>query len=128
MRFNQLDRSVATHNDYSLNCWRNDTLPIGLLSTDVRDVVPGVLKNPAQLTAGRFPAKGIWIMDKGDFHVSSRIRPKSFCIANIKRSQLYFRGLNMRILISNDDGIYSPGILALAEAAAQFGDVRIENA
>jgi len=31
----------------------------------------------------------------------------------------------MRILISNDDGIYSPGILALAEAAAEFGDVRI---
>ena len=31
----------------------------------------------------------------------------------------------MRILISNDDGIYSPGILALAEAAAKFGDVRI---
>jgi 5'/3'-nucleotidase len=31
----------------------------------------------------------------------------------------------MRILISNDDGIYSPGILALAEAAAQFGEVRI---
>lgn len=31
----------------------------------------------------------------------------------------------MRILIANDDGIYSPGILALAEAASQFGDVRI---
>jgi 5'-nucleotidase len=31
----------------------------------------------------------------------------------------------MRILISNDDGIYSPGILALAKAAAQFGEVRI---
>jgi 5'-nucleotidase len=31
----------------------------------------------------------------------------------------------MRILISNDDGIYSPGILALAEAASIFGDVRI---
>src|SRR5690606_15968374 len=31
----------------------------------------------------------------------------------------------MRILIANDDGIYSPGILALAEAAAAFGDVRI---
>lgn len=31
----------------------------------------------------------------------------------------------MRILIANDDGIYSPGILALAEAAAEFGDVRI---
>lgn len=31
----------------------------------------------------------------------------------------------MRILVSNDDGIYSPGIVALAEAASRFGDVRI---
>ena len=31
----------------------------------------------------------------------------------------------MRILISNDDGIYSPGILPLAKAAVRFGDVRI---
>src|SRR5262245_27870062 len=31
----------------------------------------------------------------------------------------------MRILISNDDGIYSPGIPALAKAATRFGDVRI---
>ena len=31
----------------------------------------------------------------------------------------------MRILVSNDDGIYSPGILVLAQAAAAFGDVRI---
>lgn len=31
----------------------------------------------------------------------------------------------MRILIANDDGIYSPGICALAEVAAEFGDVRI---
>jgi 5'-nucleotidase len=31
----------------------------------------------------------------------------------------------MRILIANDDGIYSPGLLALAEVAAKFGDVRI---
>jgi 5'-nucleotidase len=31
----------------------------------------------------------------------------------------------MRILISNDDGIYSPGIFALAEVAAELGDVRI---
>lgn len=31
----------------------------------------------------------------------------------------------MRILIANDDGIYSPGIAALAEAASRFGDVRI---
>ena len=31
----------------------------------------------------------------------------------------------MKILISNDDGIYSPGLLALAEVASEFGDVRI---
>ena len=31
----------------------------------------------------------------------------------------------MRILISNDDGIYSPGIAALAEVAAQFGEVHV---
>jgi 5'-nucleotidase len=31
----------------------------------------------------------------------------------------------MRILVTNDDGIYSPGITALAAAAARFGEVRI---
>lgn len=31
----------------------------------------------------------------------------------------------MRILITNDDGIYSPGVTALAAVAARFGDVRI---
>ena len=31
----------------------------------------------------------------------------------------------MRILISNDDGIYSPGIATLAEVALKFGDVRV---
>src|SRR5919108_317553 len=31
----------------------------------------------------------------------------------------------MRILIANDDGIYSPGIAALAEVAAKFGEVRV---
>jgi 5'-nucleotidase len=31
----------------------------------------------------------------------------------------------MRLLITNDDGIYSPGIAALARAAVRFGDVRI---
>jgi 5'-nucleotidase len=35
----------------------------------------------------------------------------------------YFK--TVRILVSNDDGIYSPGILALAEVAAEFGDVRV---
>ena len=31
----------------------------------------------------------------------------------------------MRILVCNDDGIYSPGIAALAEVAAEFGTVRV---
>jgi len=31
----------------------------------------------------------------------------------------------VRILVSNDDGIYSPGIAALAEVASEFGTVRI---
>ena len=31
----------------------------------------------------------------------------------------------MKILVSNDDGIYSPGIAALAKVASRFGDVRI---
>lgn len=31
----------------------------------------------------------------------------------------------MRFLITNDDGIHSPGLIALAEAASRFGDVRI---
>jgi len=31
----------------------------------------------------------------------------------------------MHILVANDDGIYSPGLRALARAAREFGDVRI---
>lgn len=31
----------------------------------------------------------------------------------------------MRILITNDDGIYSPGIAALAKVALKFGEVRV---
>jgi 5'-nucleotidase len=31
----------------------------------------------------------------------------------------------MRILVSNDDGIYSPGIATLAEVASEFGTVRV---
>src|SRR3982074_2258593 len=31
----------------------------------------------------------------------------------------------MRILITNDDGVYSPGIAALAQVAAKFGQVRV---
>ena len=31
----------------------------------------------------------------------------------------------MRILIANDDGIYSPGLIALAQVASRFGEVRV---
>ncbi|UYQ94561.1 5'/3'-nucleotidase SurE [Chitinophaga horti] len=31
----------------------------------------------------------------------------------------------MKILITNDDGIYSPGIAALAKAASRFGEVKV---
>jgi 5'-nucleotidase len=31
----------------------------------------------------------------------------------------------MRILVSNDDGIYSPGLATLARVASRFGDVRV---
>jgi 5'-nucleotidase len=31
----------------------------------------------------------------------------------------------MRILVSNDDGVYSPGIAALGEVASEFGTVRV---
>jgi 5'-nucleotidase len=31
----------------------------------------------------------------------------------------------MRIMVTNDDGIYSPGLMALAEVASRLGDVRI---
>ena len=31
----------------------------------------------------------------------------------------------MKILVTNDDGIYSPGLLALAEAASELGEVHI---
>jgi 5'-nucleotidase len=31
----------------------------------------------------------------------------------------------MRILVSNDDGVYSPGLAALAAVAAEFGEARI---
>ena len=31
----------------------------------------------------------------------------------------------MRILVTNDDGVYSPGIAALAQVAPRFGEVRI---
>lgn len=31
----------------------------------------------------------------------------------------------MRILVTNDDGVYSPGIAALAQVASRFGEVRV---
>lgn len=33
--------------------------------------------------------------------------------------------MGMRILVTNDDGIYSPGLLVLAQVASRFGQVRV---
>lgn len=33
--------------------------------------------------------------------------------------------IDMRILVTNDDGIYSPGLAALAKTASRFGEVRV---
>lgn len=43
----------------------------------------------------------------------------------MKRLAQLCGGYGMKILISNDDGIYSPGLKALALAAAEFGDVTV---
>src|SRR5438105_1872518 len=43
----------------------------------------------------------------------------------VSLSGLFYRETAMRIIVTNDDGVYSPGILALAEVAAKFGEVRI---
>src|SRR5439155_12218210 len=42
-----------------------------------------------------------------------------------KQSETRFVNVKMRILVSNDDCIYSPGIVSLAKVASHFGDVRI---
>ena len=51
------------------------------------------------------PAPGLWI--------------------SVTRTQIARMIGHMRILITNDDGVYSPGIAALAQVASRFGEVRI---
>src|SRR2546421_8108551 len=66
-----------------------------------------------------FSASSLGIMQQGDSH-TAWFR---------KRTSLVRRAIHinvkMKILISNDDGIYSPGITALAKVASRFGEVRI---
>lgn len=40
-------------------------------------------------------------------------------------AETFYEGMKRRILVCNDDGIYSPGIAALAKVASRFGEVRI---
>jgi 5'-nucleotidase len=63
-------------------------------------------------------ATGLWIVNQSDAH---SVR-KGFG-QNEGFARFYY--VRLRILISNDDGIYSPGIAALAKVASKFGDVRI---
>src|SRR5215208_7354464 len=51
--------------------------------------------------------------------------PASGLSTSVIRMSDYRRGERMRILIANDDGIYSPGLRALADVARRFGQVRI---
>jgi 5'/3'-nucleotidase SurE len=39
--------------------------------------------------------------------------------------ELHSSLFSMKILVSNDDGVYSPGIASLAEVASEFGIVRV---
>src|ERR1700704_5124874 len=53
-------------------------------------------------------------------------QPHNPSISDPRRSRRFVcTTRDMRILVSNDDGVYSPGIRALAEVAAEFGQVRI---
>src|ERR1041385_431673 len=56
------------------------------------------------------PAPGLWIS-------VTRNGAKPHCENPVQ--------LGVRLLITNDDGVYSPGISALAEVATEFGEVRI---
>jgi 5'-nucleotidase len=69
-------------------------------------------------------------------HSSFCLLPSLFCLLSslFSLSLIHFTAvsrnnskgkLRMRILVTNDDGIYSPGIKALAETAQEFGEVRI---
>jgi 5'-nucleotidase len=46
-------------------------------------------------------------------------------ITSIEKSNFKLYKEKMRILISNDDGIFSPGLVALADVASNFGEVVI---
>ena len=55
------------------------------------------------------------VVEEGDSHIGPAGR----------MWRLVCKNEPMRILVSNDDGIYSPGIAALAEVATEYGAVRV---
>src|SRR5262245_43304036 len=69
-----------------------------------------------QCTSGRACARAA---PTGDNSAERTARGSSHVASRLHR----FR--DMHILVSNDDGIYSPGIAALAEVASEFGSVRV---
>ena len=46
-------------------------------------------------------------------------------MAGARAGGLFASFRRMRILVSNDDGVYSPGLACLAEVASEFGSVRV---
>src|SRR5690606_10219460 len=69
-------------------------------------------------------SSGRWVVKQNDLHGASTRTPGSGLYTLTTHTPVGARN-TMRILIANDDGIYSPGILALAQVAQQFGEVRI---
>jgi 5'/3'-nucleotidase len=79
--------------------------PAWLRHGDVRDVVACLGDAGAERLAGVVVLAGVRIVDQRHAHDRG--------------------GEPVRILVSNDDGVYSPGIAALARAAQRFGEVRV---
>src|SRR5262249_35041428 len=93
-----------------------ETAPFGRL---IRDLVPGLGERRNQLFLAMFGVASRWVMQQGNSHaILDRLSGQT-------KSSARFISVTMRILISNDDGIYSPGIIALAKVASRFGQVRI---
>ena len=99
--------AVAARDRYEVGGLLQRLLPAVFLRRLVAHLVAGLTHKRDQPPASFrpcFPAPGLWI--------------------SVTRT-LFARLVHMRILVTNDDGVYSPGIAALAQVASRFGEVRI---
>ena len=99
-------------------------LPASLLDRLVKRLETVPFKATQQLFLAVFTVSRFRIMDQKDAH--DFLANRSICTTySAKTTPIRVLFVKMRILISNDDGVYSPGIAALAKAAKRFGEVRI---